>query len=79
MRMAVDDARHRKLSGSVDNLGAGGDHDLLACFDNLAVAYQDGSGKCALGHGENGSVLNHDGRRSQHGRRKCTSNEKGFH
>src|SRR5260370_13668028 len=77
--MAVDDAGHRKLAGSVDNLGAGGDHDLLPRFDNLAVAYQDGSGKCALGHGENGGILNHDRRRSQHRGRKCTGNEKGFH
>ena len=56
VRVAIDDAGDDVLAGGIDDRGAGGLHDLLADFGDLAVLDQDGAFEGALGHGHDGGV-----------------------
>ena len=41
MRVAIDDARNQVLASGVDDLSAGGHHDLLAHVGDLAILDDD--------------------------------------
>jgi hypothetical protein len=61
-------------------LASGGMHHLFAHFRDFSVANQDRSVQSAFGHGQNGCVLNHDGRRgSQPGRRAYKNHKCELH
>ena len=58
VRVAIDDAGHHELAGGIDHCRAGGGHDLLADFGDLAVANEHGALEGPLGDGQDGGVLN---------------------
>ena len=55
--VAIDDAGDDVLIGGVDDLGAGGLHDLLADFGDFTVLDEDGAFEGALGDRHHGGVL----------------------